>query len=235
MLHMRLSRVEPVRQTTGAPDCWQRAPRRDDPTGPGRRRAASAAQYGGQTWARVLLLCGLAIGLAHAETPFVNDAEMGPPSSVKEGRKWQEESVRMPPWPRDADLVEVKLDHSDTAFRHFIDTKSLSTGGDGVVRYTLVAESDSGARNVSFEGLRCTPKGKYKTYAYGAGSRFTPTSIAEDWRPVDERAGDRLHFELWKHYLCVPRLFQPRPKKDQVRILKSGRVPAIENSGFLTN
>jgi len=219
MLQMCLSRVELFRQIQRAADRWQRAPR-----------------HGGRTWARALMLCGLAVSQTlAAETPFVNDAEMGPPSSVKEGRKWQEETVRMPPWPRDADLVEVKLDHSNTAFRQYIDTKSLNTGSDGVVRYTLVAESDSGARNVSFEGLRCTPKGKYKTYAYGAGSRFTPTSIAEDWRPVDERASDRLHFELWEHYLCVPRLFKPRPKNDQVRMLKSGRVPAIENSGFLTN
>jgi hypothetical protein len=188
---------------------------------------------------RVILLAAAALALlaaaANAETPFVNDPEIGPPSSVRDGRKWEEEQVRLPAWPRDRDLVEVKLDGPDQRLRHYIDSRSLSTGRDQVVRYTLITESGSGARNVSFEGLRCTPRGRYKVYAYGSGSRFSPTSINEEWRSIDERSGDRLHTELWRHYLCVPRLFKPRAHKDQVRMLKSGRVPQIDNAGFLTN
>ncbi|MGB5734835.1 MAG: CNP1-like family protein [Thiohalocapsa sp.] len=172
---------------------------------------------------------------ARAETPFVNDPEMDAPSSVRDGRKWQEQAVRLPAWPQDADLVEIKIDGPADEFRHAIDTRSLATGSDDVVRYTLVTESTSGARNISYEGLRCTPKGKYKTYAYGSGARFSPTSNAEQWIEIDERGRDRFRFELWRHYLCVPRLFKPRDRKDQVRMLKSGRVPQTDNAGFLTN
>ncbi|MCF7992853.1 MAG: CNP1-like family protein, partial [Thiohalocapsa sp.] len=173
---------------------------------------------------------------APAETPFVNDAEMPVPSSVREGRKWQEEaSVRLPAWPRDKDMIEISVDGGDARFRHFIDRASLSTGSDGVVRYTLITESAGGARNVSFEGLRCTPKGHYKVYAYGAGGDFSPTGIADEWRQVDARASNPVHYDLWRHYLCVPRLFKPRATKDQVRMLRSGRVPGVENAGFLTN
>ncbi len=177
----------------------------------------------------------LASAAVRAETPFVNDAQMDAPSSVRDGKKWQEQAVRMPAWPKDADLVEIKVDGPADDFRHSIDTRSLATGSDGVVRYTLVTQSNSGARNVSFEGLRCTPKGKYKTYAYGSGSRFSPTGNAEQWIEIDERARDRFRYELWRHYLCVPRLFKPRDRKDQIRMLKSGRVPQVENAGFISN
>lgn len=185
-----------------------------------------------------VLLCAtlaLASAAARAETPFVNDPEMDAPSSVRDGKKWQEQAVRMPAWPQDADLIEIKLDGPADDFRHFIDRRSLATGSDDVVRYTLVTEASSGARNVSFEGLRCTPKGAYKTYAYGSGARFSPTGVAEQWQPIDERSRDRFRYELWRHYLCVPRLFKPRDRKDQIRMLKSGRVPNVENSGFMTN
>lgn len=175
---------------------------------------------------------------AQADTPFVNDAQMDAPSSVRDGKRWQEEAVRMPAWPRDADLVEIKIDGPADDFRHSIDIRNLATGGDGVVRYTLVTESSSGARNVTFEGLRCTPKGKYKSYAYGSDSRFSPTGNtagnSAQWQAIDERSRDRFRYELWRHYLCVPRLFKPRERKDQVRMLKSGRVPNVENAGFLS-
>jgi len=174
-----------------------------------------------------------------ADTPFVNDAEMDAPSSVRDGKQWQEGPVRMPAWPRDADLVEIKIDGPADDFRHSIDIRNLATGSDGVVRYTLVTESNSGARNLSFEGLRCTPKGKYKSYAFGNGSRFSPVGDpagnSEQWQPIDERSRDRFRYELWRHYLCVPRLFKPRDRKDQIRMLKSGRVPNVENAGFLSN
>lgn len=184
------------------------------------------------------ILCAilaLASAAACAETPFVNDPEMDAPSSVRDGKKWQEQTVRMPAWPKDADLVEIKLDGPADDFRYSIDSRSLATGSDDVVRYTLVTEASSGARNVSFEGLRCTPKGVYKTYAYGSGSRFSPTGVAEQWQQIDERSRDRFRYELWRHYLCVPRLFKPRDRKDQIRMLKSGRVPQVENAGFMSN
>ena len=180
-------------------------------------------------------MLALASAAARAETPFVNDPQMDAPSSVREGKKWQEQAVRMPAWPKDSDLVEIKLDGPADDFRYSIDTRSLATGSDDVVRYTLVTEASSGARNVSFEGLRCTPKGAYKTYAYDSGSSFSPTGVAEQWQPIDERSRDRFRFELWRHYLCVHRLFKPRDRKDQIRMLKSGRVPQVENAGFMSN
>jgi hypothetical protein len=43
---------------------------------------------------------------------------------------------------------------------------SVRAGLDGVVRYSLVIRSPSGADNAFFEGIRCTSN-EIKTYAYG--------------------------------------------------------------------
>jgi hypothetical protein len=172
---------------------------------------------------------------AQAERPFIDSPEPITPKSVQSGRKWTEGDISLPAWPQERNLVEINTDDPDARFKHLLDVNSLVTGDDGVVRYTVVAESASGSRNVTFEGLRCTARGQYKVYAYGNDGRFLPTTVAEQWQPVDPRGIDAYRTELWRHYLCIPRLLKPRPKKDQVHMLRSGRVPAVENQGFLTN
>ncbi len=198
---------------------------------------------------RPAVLVGAAIGLlllalasaqpalaqGYQDTPFKPDAEPDAPKRVKPGRKWQEEAVRLPAWPRDGDLVEVQLDGPAQTLTHHIDTRSLATGRDGVVRFTLVSESRSGTRNLSYQGLRCTPRGRWKTYAYGMNGKFEPTAVADQWREIRSQRTEPLHYDLWRHYLCVHRTFAARPKRDQVRMLRSGRVPEVENTGFITN
>jgi hypothetical protein len=188
---------------------------------------------------QVLVILGLLIGAAatHAQpdSPFVFGPEEVVPKSVKPGEKWKEGRVRLPDWPRDQDLVPLSLDRADSRFTYSVDTRSLSIGEDGVVRYTLVAETATGNRNLSFEGLRCTPNGAHRVYAFGQDGRFQIMPGDSDWQGIDRTGADPARHELWRHYLCVPRLFKPRPKRDQVRMLRSGRVPEIENRGFLTN
>jgi hypothetical protein len=167
---------------------------------------------------------------AAPERTFIDEPEPVVPSSVEEREPWAEEAFELPPWPRDSDLIEFELD-SPSPFRYFIDGRNLRIGGDGVVRYTLVAESDGGARNVSFEGLRCTAHGSVQIYAYGAAGEFRPLP-ATDWRSIRDEPGDMLHKELHGHFLCGPRTFEPRPRKDALRALK-GRVGERENAGFL--
>jgi hypothetical protein len=180
----------------------------------------------------ILLLACLTAGpaLGAKERPFIDGPGSVVPSSVQEREPWREGSVTLPPWPRDADLIEFELDAA-SPFRYYIDARSLTIGGDGVVRYTLVAESAGGARNVSFEGLRCTPGGELQIYAYGSGGELRPLPEA-DWAPIRDRAGDRLHEELHGHFLCGPLTFQPRPKKDILRALK-GQIAERDNAGFL--
>jgi hypothetical protein len=185
----------------------------------------------------LLALLGAAQAQAqsYADTPFKPDAEPDTPKSVKDGRKWQEGSVSLPAWPRDRDLIELKLDGPEQPLTHFIDKRSLATGSDGVVRFTLVSESQSGARNLTFEGIRCTPKGRWRTYAFGIDGRFKLTDDEEPWQTISATGTDQLHYDLWRHYLCVSRALKPRSTRDQIRMLKSGRVPRVDNAGFMTD
>lgn len=165
-----------------------------------------------------------------AERPFIDEPEPITSSRVQEGEPWKEGSTSLPPWPADSDLVEFTLDGQSSPFRYFIDSKHLAVGADGVVRYTLVVESASGMRNVSFEGLRCTPNGTYKVYAYGSAGSFK--HVDQDWQPILDRGYDRYHRALHRILLCVPLKFEPRPKKDMIRALE-GHVPRRTNAGFL--
>jgi hypothetical protein len=163
------------------------------------------------------------------ESPFIHEPAPLTPSSVKPGTPWTEALTRLPPLPDDADLIEFRLDGSQGSFRYFIDGQHLSVGSDEVVRYTLVARSGTGAGNLSFEGLRCTPQGQYRVFAYGTGNGFTP--VNEDWQGIGP-ATERYRVELWRHHFCVPRAFKPRPITDMKRSLQ-GRIAPRQNSGFL--
>lgn len=165
---------------------------------------------------------------------FIDEAEPAAPASLQEGKQWEEVRASLPPWPADGDLVELEVDfRSPGKFRYFIDGRHLRVDADEVVRYTLVAESPSGTRNVTFEGLRCTAKGTYRQYAYGANGAFIPVE-GGGWQPISLQTGDRLHKELHGHFLCVPRAFAPRPVKDMIRAFK-GQVQLRENAGFLSD
>jgi hypothetical protein len=184
------------------------------------------------------LLLTLSIILAQSATGATQDRDTlihGPkdtnPNYV-EPEAWKEAgSVQPPPWPNDADLVEFRISDRTSPFRHYIDTKSLSVDAQQIVRYTVVVKSSSGGSNVAYEGIRCTPNGAFRTYAYGSGGRFLPTAGA-DWRDVNANGVPPYVKDLHRFYLCVPLKFEPRPVREMPRIL-SGRGSAKDQSGFL--
>lgn len=182
----------------------------------------------------LLLLAALALpAAAERSRTFIDEPEPVGPDLAIEPQLWEEGSAPLPPWPRDEDLVEFRIDAGSGAFRWFVDTRHLSVGADEVVRYTLVAQSRDGARNVSFEGIRCTPRGVYKVYAYGSGGDFHRAPPG-DWQPIHDWGSDNYRRDLHASLLCVPLKFEPRPKKDMIRALQ-GRSAARENTGFMAD
>lgn len=182
---------------------------------------------------RFLALLLVALPTLAVDNPYGSefiggDAEPDAPSSVKDPEFWKEGQYRLPPWPRDADLVEFELDGPPTSFRYFIDMKNLVTGRDGVMRYTLVLRSNRGAENVFFEGMRCTAAGQVRTLANGIQGRFEP--VKSDWQRLDSALAHRYHRELFSA-LCAPAGEKPRPRRDQIRALK-GSIGEQENRGF---
>ena len=115
-----------------------------------------------------------------------------------ERRNWTEGEFKLPPYPKPADLIEFYVS-ATTEFKFFVDRQSLSVGKDGVVRYTLLARSASGAENVTYEGMLCS-EGSYRVYAYGRAPGAW-TERDSDWRPI-QKTMLRSHHALWRDYFC---------------------------------
>ena len=116
----------------------------------------------------------------------------------QEKRDWKEGDVKLPAYPEPERLIEFFVS-SATSFRFFIDPQSLVVARDGVVRYTLIARSQTGVANVSYEGIRCTTN-SVKLYALGNDGRWTPKE--SEWRTIEPRTVQRWHIELRSVYFC---------------------------------
>lgn len=141
-----------------------------------------------------------------------------------ESRDTSESSVALPALPK-GELIEFFVS-SASSFRFFIDPQALSVGEDGVVRFTLVARSRSGAENVSYEGMRCET-GMYRVYAYANDGRWSATQ--SDWRRIEPRAIQRWHNELYLRYFCTQGIII-RSAEEGLSALRRGGHPEFNNS-----
>ncbi|MFC7408954.1 CNP1-like family protein [Hydrogenophaga atypica] len=97
---------------------------------------------------------------------------------------WQENEVPLPgPLQRSA-LIPFDMS-TRTELQFSVDASSISVGSDRVLRYVLVARSNSGAENILYEGLRCET-GEARNYARWNPSeqRWVPYSGTTPWRPL---------------------------------------------------
>ncbi|MDP1708480.1 MAG: CNP1-like family protein [Gammaproteobacteria bacterium] len=145
----------------------------------------------------LLLLVTLLPGMSGAAAAYENDYDEPAP--------WTEDVKPVPAPPQEADLIRLAVDGPQRNFKHYIDSKSLTTHADGVVTYTAVIASDSGAQNILFEGIRCE-MARYKTYAYGNGAGGFQQSLASSWQKILTRSGPtNYRSELLRYYLCDER------------------------------
>lgn len=116
-------------------------------------------------------------------------------------KSWKEIATQLPPAPAVENLLPFYV--SPTATQTFsIDAKSISVGGDGVVRYTLLATSASGAKSISYEGIRCDVLQR-KLYAFGHPDGTWSRSRRDQWEPISGNAANRQHAALAADYLCL--------------------------------
>lgn len=120
--------------------------------------------------------------------------------AFKEPEKAPERPLVLPPYPDTDKLIQVDLRLRDFPFTFWIDPESLDVDDEGVIRYTAVLRSGSGAENVVYEGIRCTRR-QYRRYAYGAqGSlQLIGNSQWQFLRPVSQ---DRYRATLIDNYFC---------------------------------
>lgn len=117
--------------------------------------------------------------------------------------KWQEVQQQLPPYPKPDNFIAISLGPR-FGNRFLVDYPSVTAGEDGVVRYSVVVESPSGARTVNFEGMRCAT-GERKLYAFGHGDYKSGGVWARNryakWEPILSRNDYRR--ELFHHYFCT--------------------------------
>lgn len=134
----------------------------------------------------------------------------------------QELKLELPPAPKNADLARFDPGKPST-LEFFIDTASLRVGDDQVVRYTMVAKSNDGASNVSYEGMRCRTRER-KVYAYGRADGSWSEIRDPQWVKIGGLPAEPYRFALYEDYFCPARL-SIRSAGEGVDALKRGRHP----------
>lgn len=160
------------------------------------------------------LLLLTAVAAVHAQSKFEEDFD-------DQEKPWQEIAVQLPAPPAQENLLPFSV--SATATQSFaIDAKSVSVGADGVVRYTLVATSQAGAKNVSYEGIRCATYER-KLYAFGQPDGSWSRSRRDQWERINTNASNRQHAALFKDYFCNEKTVAGNAD-DIVRRIRYGRT-----------
>lgn len=158
----------------------------------------------------VLTLAGSALALA--DDPDFDEAY--------ETRKWQEIEVQLPAAPKAEALLPFEVS-AITENRFFVDGTSLSVGSDGVVRYVLVILTPGGARNTTFEGMRCETRER-RIYASGRLDGRWSRSRNNEWARIQDVPANRHHAALFLEYLCPDGIAVRTPEEARAALRRGG-------------
>ena len=138
-----------------------------------------------------------------------------------ESKEWREIEVQLPAFPKPDKLMRFRVTPSN--FDFFVDTDSLSVGSDGVVRFTLVARSASGAENITFDGIRCGTRER-RTYAFGRTDKTWSKARNNAWS-FFEAAGRIPQYEMLALDFFCPGGFVIRSTQEGIEALRAGVHP----------
>lgn len=141
-------------------------------------------------------------------------------------RPWAEIETNLPSFPRQENLLPFNVSAS-TSNRFFIDGESISVGADGVVRYTLVVLSSAGARNVTYEGMRCAVAER-RIYALGRADGTWSRARSNQWAGFQGIEMNRHHAALFHDYFCT-RMNPVRDAESARQTLRSGAYSPEKN------
>ena len=152
--------------------------------------------------------------------PLVAHAEWGEfEHDFEQDKPWVETAAQLPPYPKAENLIPFNVS-SATRNHYFVDAASISVGADKVVRYTVVIDAAGGARNVSFEGMRCE-NGERRLYAYGHPDGSWSKARNSSWEGIRFRSLLSYHKALYEDHFC-PDGINVRDAKAAVESLRRG-------------
>jgi hypothetical protein len=157
------------------------------------RRSAAGNRINGVACLALTVLA-MACGSVQAESQFEEEFD-------DTEKPWQEITLQLPALPAAENLIPFET-VSVTATQSFaVDAKSLTTGADGVVRYTVVSTSPSGAKNISYEGIRCHSMER-KLYAFGHSNGTWSRARRDKWETIPRHSTNNHHATLALEYFC---------------------------------
>lgn len=151
----------------------------------------------------IALLCGLLFAggvWAWLPNEALGKIQDSVPDDDGQGKKWSEAAVQLPAPPKDEKLLPFSIGAA-SPHKYFIDSDSLSLGTDDVVRYTLVILASGGAKNVSYEGMRCSTRER-RVYAFGQPDGSWTQSRSNTWVKIQDGGVNRYHAALFLDYFC---------------------------------
>jgi len=153
----------------------------------------------------IVSLLVLISGLAAAKEPVVGedvDIYGRPLEYIEQPEdKWEEVKATIPSYPRDEDLLRVKLPDNFT-IELYVDGSTIDVAKDGVARMTVVVKSKGGVPNVFYEGFRCSTVA-HKTYAFGTVDRTFKEMKKVEWQTLPFPEANNYLRRLFHDYICA--------------------------------
>ncbi len=142
----------------------------------------------------VFLMAGVTLALLNPMARLAQAAEKEQDSN----KEWQETSWQLPAAPQAENLLPFYASSSQS---FSLDAKSLSVASDGSIRYSLISTSTGGAKNISYEGIRCQTAEK-KLYAFGRPDGSWSASRRDQWEMISDTGVNKQHSILLYDYFC---------------------------------
>lgn len=118
-----------------------------------------------------------------------------------EEKPWVEVETQLPSPPVEKNLVRISVSATNEN-RFWVDESSVTIDTDEVIRYVLVITSPTGARNVSYEGMRCATAER-RLYAFGRADGSWSKARSSQWVRIEDNTLNRHHAALYSEYFCT--------------------------------
>ncbi|MEB0141136.1 MULTISPECIES: CNP1-like family protein [unclassified Undibacterium] len=139
-----------------------------------------------------LLCAGLLLGLGALLPAQASDTE------DETSKEWQEAPLQLPATPKPDNLIEFYRSASQL---FAIDGSSISIAADNSIRYTLVATSGTGVKNISYEAIRCDSYIR-KLYAFGRPDGSWSPSRRNEWDRISTNGTNLPQHVLYTDFFC---------------------------------